>query len=169
MSPDGRWLAYESNESGRSEIYVRPFPDVDAGRWQVSTTSGGIEPVWAGSGRELFYRSGAALMTVPIQTDPGFAAGTPEVLFEGQEGHYRAGQQSYDVSPDSERFLMMKEGGATDDASAAAQIIVVLQLASQRSIHSTNVPTPSTTIMIRRTRSLWYMCFAAARASSRDP
>jgi serine/threonine-protein kinase len=83
LSPDGRWLAYQSDESGRAEIYVRPFPDVDAGRWQVST-GGGVQVAWARSGRELFYRNGAALLAVPVQTGTGFVAGTPKALFEGQ-------------------------------------------------------------------------------------
>ncbi len=83
LSPDGRWLAYESDESGDAEIYVRPFPDVDAGRWQVST-GGGVQAAWARSGRELFYRSGTALLAVPVQTGTGFVAGTPKTLFEGQ-------------------------------------------------------------------------------------
>ncbi len=66
LSPDGRWLAYDSNESGREQVYVRPFPDVDKGRWQVST-GGGNQPRWARNGRELFFRRGTALMAVPFR------------------------------------------------------------------------------------------------------
>ena len=110
LSPDGTWLAFESDESGRTEIYVRPFPDIDAGRWQVST-GGGIQPVWARSGRELFYRNGAALMAVPVQTGTAFVAGTPRALFQGQ---YVAGPggRSYDVAPDGRRFLFLKPAPA---------------------------------------------------------
>jgi eukaryotic-like serine/threonine-protein kinase len=106
LSPDGRWLAYESNESGRDEIYVRPFPAVDGGRWQVST-GGGIQPVWARNNRELFYRSGDALMAVPIEASSGFAAGNPTTLFKG-EYLVGPGGRTYDVSPDGRRFLMIK-------------------------------------------------------------
>jgi eukaryotic-like serine/threonine-protein kinase len=113
LSPDGRWLAYESDESGRAEIYVRPFPAVDSGRWQVST-GGGIQAAWARNGRELFYRSGPALLGVPVQTGTGFVAGTPKVLFQGQY-FGGPGGRSYDVGPDG-RFVFLKpvpDGGAT--------------------------------------------------------
>jgi Tol biopolymer transport system component len=122
ISPDGRWLAYVSNESGGDEIYVRPFPDVNAGRWQISA-GGGTEPLWARNGQELFYRRGGAVISVPIHTDPGFTAGNPELVFEGAyfEG-VSAGGRSYDVSIDGERFLMIR---AVNDESSAPQIIIV--------------------------------------------
>jgi serine/threonine-protein kinase len=123
LSPDGRWLAYNSNESGRHEVYVRPFPDVDKGRWQVST-GGGSQPTWARNGRELFFRNGAALMAVPVQTNPSFAAGNPKVVFEGQYAAPQGGR-TYDVSPDGRRFLMIKEGASTGDAAPQAQIILI--------------------------------------------
>ena len=82
VSPDGRWLAYQSNESGQDEIYVRPFPNVTGGRWQVS--SGGGQPAWARSGRELFYIDSTtqALMSVAVQTSPAISSGTPVRLFD---------------------------------------------------------------------------------------
>ena len=126
VSPDGRWLAYESNQSDQAEVYVRPFPTVDAGQWQIST-GGGNHPAWAPNGRELFYRRGDALMAVPLQFDPGLMPGIPSVLFEGDyvlivgENTVR----SYDVARDGQRFLMVKEGGGSEDASAAARIILV--------------------------------------------
>jgi serine/threonine-protein kinase len=123
LSPDGRWLAYDSNESGREEIYVRPFPDVEKGRWQVST-GGGIQPKWARNGRELFFRHGTALMAVPVKTDPGFAAGNPAVVFEGSYATPQGGR-GYDVSPDGRRFLMIKEGASSGDATPQAQIILI--------------------------------------------
>jgi serine/threonine-protein kinase len=123
LSPDGRWMAYESNESGRDEIYVRPFPDVDRGRWQLSS-GGGIQPVWSRDGRELFYRSGAALMAVPVQTGASFAAGNARLLFEGR--YLAVGGRNYDVSPDGKRFLMIKPVPASgaQDGPAARFIIV---------------------------------------------
>ena len=118
VSPDGRWLAYVSDESGNEEIYVRPFPDIDGGRWQVST-GGGTQPLWAG--QELFYRTGDAVMVVAVQTDPSFVAETPEVLFEG-DYLIANGGPNYDVSPDGERFLMIKQ---IENPSEMPRIIVV--------------------------------------------
>ena len=67
LSPDGRWLAYVSDETGQDEVWVRPFPNVDAGRWQVSAR-GGTEPLWAHSGRELFYKSQGSMKVVGVST-----------------------------------------------------------------------------------------------------
>ena len=84
LSPDGHWLAYQSDESGQNQIWVRPFPNVDGGHWQIST-SGGITPVWARNGKELFYLDGTnAVTSVPVQTAPTFSAGTPTKLFDGR-------------------------------------------------------------------------------------
>ena len=122
LSPNGRWIAYQSNQSGQQEVYVRPFPNVDDGQWQIST-SGGTESLWASSGRELFYRRGAELMTVPVEAESSFTPGTPEVVFNGP---YRLGLgRAYDVSADGQRFLMITEGGDAEGASAPPQIIVV--------------------------------------------
>jgi serine/threonine-protein kinase len=123
VSPDGRWLAYNSNESGRDEVYVRPFPDVNTGRWQVSR-GGGSQPLWARNGGELFFRTDAALMTVPIRIDKSFTAGNPAIVFEGSYAMPQGGR-TYDVSPDGRRFLMIKEGAATDDDGSRAHIILV--------------------------------------------
>ncbi len=124
VSPDGRWLAYESDESGQPEIYVRPFPNLDGGLWQVST-GGGTQPAWARTGRELFYRSGDALMAAPVQTAGGFVPGNASVVFEGQyaEGF---GGRAYDISPNGQRFLMVKEV-ATDPQDAALNRFIVVE------------------------------------------
>jgi eukaryotic-like serine/threonine-protein kinase len=122
FSPDGRWLAYVSDESGRFEIYVQPYPG-PGGKWQIST-EGGMEPVWNPKGRELFYRSGDKMMAVDIATQPGFAAGKPRVLFEGQYQPTPATFPNYDVSPDGQRFLMLKPSEAGE--AAPTQINVVL-------------------------------------------
>ena len=110
LSPDGRWLAYQF----AGEVHVRPFPKVDEGRWQISR-SGGSRPVWGPDGRELFFLSpNGEMMAVPVRTEPGFAPGNAEVLFAGD---YFSGSptRAYDVSPDGERFLMLKldESGET--------------------------------------------------------
>jgi serine/threonine-protein kinase len=123
VSPDGRWLAYESDESGREEIYVRPFRDLQGGRWQVST-SGGTRPLWARNGRELFYLvPPGRVMSVAIQRGEGFAAGNPQVIFDGP---YLAPNSSrtYDVSPNGERFLMLK-AASSDKTSAQPSMIIV--------------------------------------------
>ena len=108
ISPDGHWIAYESNESGRPEIYVRPFPNVEEGKWQISS-DGGQKPVWAPRGQELFYRNGQAMMVVGIKTEPTtLTQGSPEVLFTGR--YVLSGTVvNYDISPDGRRFLMIKE------------------------------------------------------------
>jgi serine/threonine-protein kinase len=128
ISPDGRWLAYESDESGQSEVYVRPFPSVNAGRWQVST-AGGRQPSWAGSGREIFYRAldGALLGASAESVGEGsFRVGTPANLLEGR--YYTGGPFSgrmYAASPDGRRFLMIKEGSGADPAELPPTIVVV--------------------------------------------
>ena len=87
VSPDGRWLSYESNDSGEFEIFVRPFPDVNAGKWPVST-GGGTQPLWARNGQELFYVApDGALMSVPVGRGALWTAGTPTRLIDGQ--YYR--------------------------------------------------------------------------------
>jgi serine/threonine-protein kinase len=118
VSPDGRWLAYEANDSGRFEIYVRPFPEVNSGRWQVSTT-GGTRPIWTRSGQELVYVSPTgALMGVEVARGPSWAATTPAlVVKEGYFTNLNWWGRSYDISPDGQRFLMIKEGGAGAPAS----------------------------------------------------
>jgi len=122
FSPDGRWLAYASTESGRNEIYVQPYPG-PGGKWQISA-EGGTEPVWNPNGRELFYRSGDRMMAVEITTQPSFAAGRPRILFEaGQYLPTPAVSPNYDVSPDGQRFLMLK---APEQEAAPTQINVVL-------------------------------------------
>jgi serine/threonine-protein kinase len=123
LSPDGRWLAYQSNESGEDDIYVRPFPNASKGRWQIST-GGGEKPLWGPDGRELFYMTPSGrLMVVPLQTDPSFATGSAEFLFV-ETYHVRDEGRTYDISPDGQRFLMIKE--SKDDSSAPRSMTVVL-------------------------------------------
>jgi len=117
ISPDGRWMAYVSSESGRHEVYVRPFPDVHKGWWQVSA-GGGDSPLWSPDGRELFYHSAPSFMAADVETEPVFKPGKSRVLFQGP---YLAGLtfgNQWDISPDGERFLMMKEAGTIGNASA---------------------------------------------------
>jgi eukaryotic-like serine/threonine-protein kinase len=122
FSPDGRWMVYISDESGRNEIYVQPYPG-PGGKWQIST-EGGTEPEWNPNGRELFYRNGDKMMTVEIATQPGFVAGKPRMLFEGRYEVAPAPIDNYDVSPDGQRFLMVKPSEQAE--AAPTQINVVL-------------------------------------------
>jgi Tol biopolymer transport system component len=122
FSPDGHWLAYMSNESGRYEVYVQPYPG-PGGKWLIST-EGGTEPTWNPNGREIFYRNGEKMMAVDIATQPSFAAGKPRMLFAGQYEPSPATSPNYDVSPDGQRFLMLKSAEARE--LAPTQIDVVL-------------------------------------------
>jgi dipeptidyl aminopeptidase/acylaminoacyl peptidase len=120
FSPDGRWLAYVSDDSGQFEVYVQPFP-ATGGAWKVSK-DGGSEPLWARNGRELFYRNGDKLLAVDVATQPTFSAGTPKVLFEK---HYRRAplvRTNYDVSLDGQSFLMIDE---TTQPSGSTQLEVI--------------------------------------------
>jgi eukaryotic-like serine/threonine-protein kinase len=111
LSPDRRWLAYQSDETGRSEVYVRPFPDVDAGKRAVSV-NGGVMPLWSRSGDALFYVNAAnEMMEARVSTGPSLVVHDREMLFPigpeyliGQGGDYTL----YDVSPDDGRFLMLR-------------------------------------------------------------
>jgi eukaryotic-like serine/threonine-protein kinase len=127
VSPDGRWVAYDSDESGQFEIYVRPIPDAyRGGRWQISS-GGGRQPVWSRDGRELFYRDfTGAVLALPVTSAPTFAPGRSVRLFDGSAyvgGGAHGSGRTYDVSPDASRFLMIKIGSAD---RAPAPLVVVL-------------------------------------------
>jgi serine/threonine protein kinase len=131
ISPDGRWLAYTSDESGQVEIYVRPFPEVESGgRWQVST-NGGRGPLWSANGRELFYQSDEGVMVVDVDAEPTFRPGNPKILFQGT--YYsnflmEAPVTHWDIHPDGKKFLMIKQPQTTVAESSAGiphKIIIV--------------------------------------------
>jgi serine/threonine-protein kinase len=134
ISPDGRWLAYQSNESGRDEIYVRPYPDVEAGRVLIST-AGGTRPAWAPDGRELFYLDGDGLLTVvPLRVaggtlEPGQPTTVSRTLyFAGSSSLGVAALRGYDVAPDGQRFLMIKESAPDDQAGGDRSVVVRLNV-----------------------------------------
>ena len=118
FSPDGRWMAYISVETGQNEIYVRPFPHSD-GKWQIST-GGGIAPRWAPDGSELFYLEGDKMMSVPVTIGDSFQPGTPYVLFT--HANPTGPPPVYFVSPDGKRFVMLQSTGQEE----AGQINVIL-------------------------------------------
>jgi Tol biopolymer transport system component len=121
VSPDGRWVAYQSNESGSAEIYVRPFPDVERGRWQVSI-GGGTEPLWGPKGDELFYRTPTSLMVVRVQTGASPTFSNARTVFS-LAGYFAGFGHDFDIAPKGDRFILTApirtEGGAAD------QIVVV--------------------------------------------
>jgi serine/threonine-protein kinase len=125
LSPDGRWLAYQSDESGQNEVHVRPFPTVNGGHWQVSS-AGGVKPVWAPSGRELFYLDPTrALMAVAVHATSMFTHGNPTKLFDAPYYQPVLGRV-YDVSRDGQKFLMIKDAPSGDPASTLPNLVVVL-------------------------------------------
>jgi len=122
FSPDGRWVVYVSEESGRAEIYVQPYPGAGA-KSQIST-DGGTEPTWNPNGRELFYRNGKQLMAVEVTTQGTFAAGRPTRLFTGDYEQASGPVHNYDVSRDGRRFLMVQSLAETDAKPAHINIVL---------------------------------------------
>jgi serine/threonine-protein kinase len=121
ISPDGRWVAYVSNQSRRDEVYVRPLSSDEEGLWQVST-EGGLQPIWARDGRQLFYRRGNATIAVSVATSPVFRIGASRTLFEGAFAQRDVIGANYDVLRDGKGFIMLQD----QDASATLQLHAVL-------------------------------------------
>ncbi len=137
FSPDGKWLAFCSNESRTPQVYVQAFPGPGP-KTQVST-DGGTDPVWRRSGGAIFYRNGDSMMAVPVSTAPSFTHGRPQELWKG---HYSQGMSSscgqpgatssnYDVTADGQRFLMIKDDD--QDSATSREIVVVLGWADELS------------------------------------
>jgi Tol biopolymer transport system component len=128
FSPDGRWIAYVSDESGENEVYVAAASE-QGGKWQISS-GGGAEPVWARDGRELFFRAGNKMMAFGVSAEEPFSTGRAVELFEGDFEHGRGSiadlTPDYDISPDGRRFLMIQPTGAGTAAAPAKGLHVVL-------------------------------------------
>ena len=130
ISPDGRWIDYVSDEAGQNEVYVRPFPNVNEGKWRIST-DGGVSPLWGPDSRELFYRTREGpgrpitIMMTVNDTDPTFNRGAPRRLFEGNYRMVFPNARMWDIAPNGERFLMIKDDRSSDGLAAAGQITVV--------------------------------------------
>jgi serine/threonine-protein kinase len=125
LSPDGRWLAYVSDEQGVPEVFVRPFPDVNGGKWQVSS-GGGSAPRWANNGRELFYIANGRMHVIRVSGGATFSAESPRVLFDIPEG-VRAGalaSGTFAISPDDQRFLMVRDNRWADMAGTPRLVVV---------------------------------------------
>jgi hypothetical protein len=122
LSPDGRWLAYVGFETGREEVYVRPFPNTGDARWQVST-AGGISPVWANSGRELFFVDAAGrLIAAPIAPGPAFQAGAPTTLFSLDNVVLPPYHQAFSIGPDDGSFYFLEDPTTADAAGRYATL-----------------------------------------------
>ena len=124
ISDDGRWLAYDSDETGRREVYVRPFPDVHSGRWQVST-EGGSWPLWNPAGGELLYRGPDGVMALRFDDEPTFTPGALTELFDW--GFIGGGPRRMAISRDGEQFLLLKDSEQSESGNARRpQITVIL-------------------------------------------
>ena len=126
VSPDGRFLAYQSGESGESEVYVRPYPVVASARWQVSS-GGGEQPAWARGGRELIYVDREQRLT-SVLVDPGstFRAGSAERLSVRVDGSRSSPWRQYDVTGDGKRFLVLRDGTDSVKNAVSSGFVVVL-------------------------------------------
>jgi serine/threonine-protein kinase len=126
LSPDGHWLAYTSNETGRREVYVRPFPGVDSGKYQVSA-AGGSAPRWSHRGAELFYRSLGAddLMAAQVRLTPTFAVTGQKRLFSAVGYTPGLEHATFDISPDDRRFLMLRADARSSGKEETAQLVIV--------------------------------------------
>ena len=125
LSPDSRWLAYVSNEQGTNEVFVRPFRDVNAGKWQVSS-GGGSAPLWAHNGRELFYVANGKMHLVTMRPGPPFAADAPRILFTVPD-RVRSGSPvggTFAITPDDQRFLMVRDNKWEDMAGTPTLVVV---------------------------------------------
>jgi eukaryotic-like serine/threonine-protein kinase len=122
FSPDGRFVAYGSDQSGTWEIYVQPFPNASDGKCLVSS-GGGVEPRWSRDGKELFYFSGQTLMVVPVRVRPRFSKETPVALFDAPIlAGYTADSHRWQVAPDGQRFLLLANVGK--DQAAPLDVLV---------------------------------------------
>ena len=120
ISPDGRWIAYQSDEDGDSDIYVRPFPEIDEGKWKVSA-QGGSHPVWSANGDELYFAVNNVVMAASVETEPTFNSGNPSILFQG--GYSLIDTPlwgAFDFDPSTERFLVRKQSGSQEGDSFAS-------------------------------------------------
>jgi serine/threonine-protein kinase len=120
FSPDGRFLVYVSDESGKDEVYVRAYPG-PGGKWTISS-GGGHEPVWSHDGSEIYYRSQDWLMAVPIETEPELQLGKPQNLFEAPFDEAGAPYANYDVTPDGTGFTMVR----SDEELVSTRLMVVV-------------------------------------------
>ena len=140
VSPDGRWLAYTSiTPGGRPDVFVRPFPNVEGGRWQIST-SGGYSPLWSADGRQLFFINIGRTFSVPVETEPTFRPGTPTVMFDlPQLYRGRSVRRQWDIARNGVRFMVLNpgDGAATGEPSQPRMVVVLNWFEELKSLVST--------------------------------
>ena len=125
VSPNGRWLAYQSNQRGEEQIFVLPFPEVESSAPRQVTNAGGTRPMWSPAGDELFYIGGPGrMMTLPVDTGETFSSGTPTEVFQGPYFTLLL-SRLYDYSVERDQFLMIREGRSDDDAWTTPQLVLV--------------------------------------------
>jgi len=125
LSPNGRWLAYSSDRTGQKEVYVRPFPDVDSTRVTVSR-AGGANPLWAHDGSELFFVDAeGAFVAAEVDADSAFRVLGSETLFSTDGYFIEGGTDTYDIGPDDERFLMLRNSALGGDNGGGGRYILV--------------------------------------------
>jgi len=124
LSPDGRLVAYVSTESGQEQVYVRPFPETDRARWQVST-SGGTQPLWAHSGRELLYLGASdSLISIPVLPGPDFHPGPPTALFSTRPYLIPPFHQNYVIAPDDRSFILLRRAGSAEPHGVTLTVVL---------------------------------------------
>jgi len=139
ISPDGRWLAYISEETGDYEVYVQPYPNPAGSKWKI-TSSGGRDPVWSRDGRELFYQRDTTTFAVRITTEGSFSAEPAVALFDGP--YLDASGRYYDVAPHG-RFLMIKAGWLSAGREAPLHVVLNWCAELERLVPADNWPFPS--------------------------
>ena len=120
ISPDGRWIAYQANDTSRYEVYVREVSG--SGLWQIST-DGGEEPRWSPDGRSIYYRNDTHMMVAPVETRGTFQNGTPRLLFDGVFNLRSDSGNSYDLAPNGDRFLMLRSASETGQPSSIRVVV----------------------------------------------
>jgi serine/threonine-protein kinase len=124
LSPDGRWIAYQSDLSSKMEVYVSPYPNVTGGQWTIST-AGGSEPVWSPAGRDLFYLAAdGKLMSVSYTASPQFTPSAPAALFDATPYFFGGVGRNYDVAKDGRRFIMVKDPQSGPTAGRPITIVL---------------------------------------------
>jgi hypothetical protein len=125
ISPDGKWIAYVSLESGQEEVYVRPVPQVDRARWQVSP-AGGTSPVWAQSGKELFYVSkGDSMVAAGVRSVPEFQVTGQHTLFGTKPFAFLPWHQSFSLRPGDRSFVMLLRSPESSGPEAKRLVVVL--------------------------------------------
>jgi Tol biopolymer transport system component len=150
VSPNGRWLAYESDESGRPEVYVRPFPNVDSTGAVLVSTGGGFQPLWSPTGKKLFYLVRPnTIMAVPVDTaTPSFSVGKPMAVVKGNFIVPFSGL-SYSVSRDGKRFLVMKDARSSSSPAAARARLQLARRADTPGSLASSVPDRSALVELK--------------------